>query len=399
MRIISSPISVFVVTRLLVKIALFTTVFITQQSIASNVAAKVQFVTGDVSASSSKGEVRLLKKGDRIYAGDTIKSGENGAAQLIYKDRSRMAVRVNTSFKIEVYNYDKKDATKSRSFFSLISGALRSITGIIGQKRKASVSIRTPLATIGIRGTDHEVVHIAQPRGGLKAIADVGTYDKVYSGGTFMVTERGTVNLGLKEVGFVGGTPGKLKKPVKLRQLPKAIEKHLIKKVPIQAKKKKQTKKVRKVNLKKKRLKKRAVLKPVLTTTTKDGAVLTKTGTTSSTTLKVAPTTSKTPVLSPTLVGSTRTLVQPVLTAPLKTEPILTSPTLKSPIVEPVLRAPAIAPVLTTPIIEPIIKTPVIEPVIKAPVIDPVLTAPIIEPVIKAPVLKTPVFRTPLLTK
>ena len=79
--------------------------------------AKVQFAVGNVSATSADGQTRSLKKGDRIYTGDTVKTGEQGSAQLIYRDRSRMAVRVNTTFKIDEFSYDEKNKKGASSIF------------------------------------------------------------------------------------------------------------------------------------------------------------------------------------------------------------------------------------------------------------------------------------------
>jgi FecR protein len=195
---------------------------------AKEVAAKAQFITGKVYASTT-GKKRVLKKGSIVYSGDTITTGRTGSAQFIYKDRSRMAVRVNTSFKIEKYHFNAKDNKKSKSIFSLFGGALRSITGLIGKSKKDNVVIKTSVATIGIRGTDHEVIHITPGFNGGKPIADVGTYDKVYSGGTFMKTKTGIINIGVNEIGFIGGVPGKVIEPVRLKELPKAIEQKIIK--------------------------------------------------------------------------------------------------------------------------------------------------------------------------
>lgn len=159
---------------------------------AQQAAAKVQFAVGEVSAQSADGKLRRLKKGDRIYPGDTIKTGERGSAQLIYRDRSRMAVRVNTEFKINKYQYDDQDKKGAVSFFSLLRGA--------------------------------------------NPIARVGTYNKVYKGGTIMKTVRGNLKLDLHQVGYVGGVQGKAIKPVRLERLPAAIKRQLINKIPMKAK-------------------------------------------------------------------------------------------------------------------------------------------------------------------
>jgi hypothetical protein len=50
---------------------------------AQEAAARVQFMVGDVSATSVDGKSRSLEKGDKIFPGETIKTGDSGAAQLI----------------------------------------------------------------------------------------------------------------------------------------------------------------------------------------------------------------------------------------------------------------------------------------------------------------------------
>ena len=204
---------------------------------AREVAARVQFAVGDVSATSADGSERSLKKGDRIYTGDTVKTGERGSAQLIYRDRSRMAVRVNTEFKIKEYKYDARDKKGAISVFSLLGGALRAVSGLIGSINPQRVTVETPMATIGIRGTDHEIVYITEQMNRRGKIADIGTYNKVYAGATVMKTPKGNLNLDLNQTGFVGGSSkGDALRPVKLKDLPSSIKKLIINKIPVQAK-------------------------------------------------------------------------------------------------------------------------------------------------------------------
>ena len=46
----------------------------------------------------------------------------------------------------------------SRAFFSLLKGGFRSISGLIGKLNHDEYRVSTPVATIGIRGTDYLVV-------------------------------------------------------------------------------------------------------------------------------------------------------------------------------------------------------------------------------------------------
>ena len=69
----------------------------------------------------------------------------------------------------------------------------------------------------------------------VKKIAEVGTYNKVYLGGTELRTRAGKINIDLRQTGFIEGAPGKVGKPVKIPDLPQAIKTQIIDKVPMQA--------------------------------------------------------------------------------------------------------------------------------------------------------------------
>lgn len=108
-------------------------------------------------------------------------------------------MRPATEFRITKYRYSADGAaSQNSSVLDLAKGALRMITGLIGQTNRSGYAIVTPTATMGIRGTDHEPAY--QPPG---ASADKdqppGTYDKVNEGETFIRNEKGqqvTVNRG-----------------------------------------------------------------------------------------------------------------------------------------------------------------------------------------------------------
>ena len=83
--------------------------------------------------------------------------------------------------------------------FGLLEGGFRSLTGWIGKYNRNSYTVRTPNATIGIRGTDHEPYVI--PKGSSEG--DAGTYDKVNEGGSFIQTAAGRADVAPNQAGFV----------------------------------------------------------------------------------------------------------------------------------------------------------------------------------------------------
>lgn len=199
---------------------------------AAEVAAQVQFAKGTVIAISDTGNQRALRKGDEVFSGDTIESGKSSSAQLVFSDESRMAVRADTKVSIQQYHYDAKNKKNSSSIFRLFVGAVRSITGFIGQSNKSNVVVNTPIATVGIRGTDHEIIHITAEAAGDIDPEFVGTYNKVYSGGTVLQSEKGSVELDANQIGFVAGVPGNIGVPEIIDVLPGGIDDRLVWKIP-----------------------------------------------------------------------------------------------------------------------------------------------------------------------
>ena len=125
-------------------------------NIAWAAAGKVQFVTGDVLIKSQNNQESRAAKGSEVNQGDTIISGKSGFAQLIMEDGGKLAVKADSQVKIETYHYNGKEDGNERALFALVKGGLRAVTGEIGRTNKQNYLIKTPSATIGIRGTDHD---------------------------------------------------------------------------------------------------------------------------------------------------------------------------------------------------------------------------------------------------
>jgi len=115
---------------------------------------RVEFSIGEVTAVDSGGKQRRLVKGSTLSAGDTVRTGR-GRAQIRFTDGGYTSLQPNTEFRIDEYNYDAKRKEESVGFFSLLKGGLRTITGIVGRYRKKAYQLRTPVATVGIRGTEY----------------------------------------------------------------------------------------------------------------------------------------------------------------------------------------------------------------------------------------------------
>ena len=151
-------------------------------------AGLIDFAEGDATLENA-GVARLAKEGDAVREGETLTTFQNAEVHLKMADGAYLSVRENTKITITRYRANGDDTDES--LVDLARGAMRTVTGWIGKYRRAACQVRTPMVTIGVRGTDHEVTHLldGDPRG------DPGTYDKVNEGATFMQSPKGTVEV------------------------------------------------------------------------------------------------------------------------------------------------------------------------------------------------------------
>lgn len=139
-------------------------------------AGSAALAEGTVIAIGSSGAQRPLHDGDAVYAGDSISTSANSYADLELDDGGRILLRPGSEFQIEQYHFDPaahglagdSDASPSTpdtaqpeeqesAIFRLIKGGLRAIDGLIGKTEPQAYAMQTPVATIGIRGTEYDV--------------------------------------------------------------------------------------------------------------------------------------------------------------------------------------------------------------------------------------------------
>jgi hypothetical protein len=121
------------------------------------IAGKFEFVNGQVQIIDAAGAQHNVSKGDVINQGDTISASANGFAQVKMEDGGFFAVRPDTQFRIDTFNFNGKEDGSEKGVFSLIKGSLRSVTGLIGKVHRDNYKINTASSTIGIRGSGADV--------------------------------------------------------------------------------------------------------------------------------------------------------------------------------------------------------------------------------------------------
>lgn len=128
-------------------------------------AGKVLFVAGSVNL--ERGGTRALKVGDPLDLGDVIVTGEQSRAQLLMADGARIALRASSRFRIDELalpsNVQQPGmavavAASGKSVGTLLKGGFSTRDGAIGKSNPSAYEMRTPIGTLGIRGTYYTAV-------------------------------------------------------------------------------------------------------------------------------------------------------------------------------------------------------------------------------------------------
>lgn len=95
------------------------------------------------------GQASSLQPDQSINLGDIISTGDTGQVQLLFRDETKIAIGSNSELVIENILFDSSD-TASNFTVNAVQGAFRFFSG---KSERSAYSIRTPKATMGIRGT------------------------------------------------------------------------------------------------------------------------------------------------------------------------------------------------------------------------------------------------------
>lgn len=127
---------------------------------AAQVAGMVARLSGPLMAKKADGSVKVLALKSEIESGDILVSEKNTYAQIKFIDNSEITLRPGTTFKVDNFAFDEGKPENDSASYSLVKGGLRSITGLMGKRNKEKFSLKTPNATIGIRGTTFVVQYV-----------------------------------------------------------------------------------------------------------------------------------------------------------------------------------------------------------------------------------------------
>ena len=139
----------------------------------------------------------VLHVGSGIYHDEVVKTNASSIAQLRFLDKTSLSVGPNSQVTLDKFVYDPS-TNVGNVVLQASRGTFRFITG---SQDPRNYSIKTPVATIGVRGT---IIHVLYDANGVTVVLE--------DGNAIVTTTNGqTINLGTIGTGITingGGVPG-----------------------------------------------------------------------------------------------------------------------------------------------------------------------------------------------
>lgn len=118
---------------------------------------KVTFALGPAQIVAADDAARPAQAGAAVHEGERLVTGPDGWLHLRMVDDAFVALRPGSTLRIERYAFDAAHPAASQIRLYLIEGNSRTVSGKGGEAARKSYRFSTPLAAIGLRGTDYTV--------------------------------------------------------------------------------------------------------------------------------------------------------------------------------------------------------------------------------------------------
>lgn len=121
---------------------------------AANLAGKVDRQKGEASR-TGVGKASPLNVGSPVFVGDLIITGAGARLIIELNDKATLTLGENAKIAINemIYTPDRTDRSANQQSIEMFKGVFQFVTGAIGANKPEQVVIKTPVASVGIRGT------------------------------------------------------------------------------------------------------------------------------------------------------------------------------------------------------------------------------------------------------
>lgn len=118
---------------------------------------EVSLVIGDAQLARQGGDSQAVARNMPVFPGDRIETSAGGHVHVRFVDGGMVSVRPESRLVVESYQRENGVPGGAAIKFRLDRGAVRSVTGEWGEANRERFRLNTPIAAIGVRGTDFVV--------------------------------------------------------------------------------------------------------------------------------------------------------------------------------------------------------------------------------------------------
>ena len=137
---------------------LFIVASLLSASVCGQEVGQAQFVFGEVVV--ERGTERIVvQPGTPVRQGDIIRTGADGTLQLVMIDKAFLSLRSNSRMRLDRYDFAETPSAAHTALVTLVTGVLRTFTGELARRNRDQFKMRSPIATIGIRGSGNILAH------------------------------------------------------------------------------------------------------------------------------------------------------------------------------------------------------------------------------------------------
>ncbi|MEK7233991.1 MAG: FecR family protein [Elusimicrobiota bacterium] len=109
-------------------------------------------VRGAVHAVAPGAAGRVVETGKSVYSHDKVTTGPEGRLQVLLLDETSFTMGANSEMELDEFVFDPA-TNAGKVSAKIVKGAFRFVTGKVARRDPASMQVKTPVGTIGIRGT------------------------------------------------------------------------------------------------------------------------------------------------------------------------------------------------------------------------------------------------------
>ncbi|MDD5302876.1 MAG: FecR family protein [Elusimicrobia bacterium] len=109
-------------------------------------------VRGAVRAVAPGAAGRVVETGQPVYSHDKVTTGPEGKLQILLLDQTSFTMGANSEMELDEFVFDPA-TNAGKVSAKIVKGAFRFVTGKVARRDPASMQVKTPVGTIGIRGT------------------------------------------------------------------------------------------------------------------------------------------------------------------------------------------------------------------------------------------------------